>query len=108
MSRKHPETRYVIVRQVAQYPAVADTWTVVYYRTNENLSHHESEGEARAAVKRYKQADQRRARQARPIGVLAPCGALADFINEPPQPVDDGSCDPLYGQRMDSADCGEN
>ena len=27
---------------------------------------------------------------------------------EPPQPVDDGSCDPLYGQRMDSADMGEN
>jgi hypothetical protein len=28
-------------------------------------------------------------------------------INEPPQPIDDGSCDPLYGQRMDSADMGE-
>jgi hypothetical protein len=27
--------------------------------------------------------------------------------NEPPHPVDDGSCDPLYGQRMDSADCRE-
>lgn len=26
---------------------------------------------------------------------------------EPPPPVDDGSCDPLYGQRMDSADMGE-
>lgn len=26
---------------------------------------------------------------------------------EPPQPTDDGSCDPLYGQRMDSADLGE-
>jgi hypothetical protein len=26
---------------------------------------------------------------------------------EPPQPVDDGGCDPLYGQRMDSADMGE-
>lgn len=28
-------------------------------------------------------------------------------IEEPPQPIDDGSCDPLYGQRMDSADMGE-
>lgn len=27
---------------------------------------------------------------------------------EPPMPIDDGSCDPLYGQRMDSADMGEN
>jgi hypothetical protein len=27
---------------------------------------------------------------------------------EPLRPVDDGSCDPLYGQRMDSADMGEN
>jgi hypothetical protein len=26
---------------------------------------------------------------------------------EPPQPIDDGSCDPLYGQRIDSADMGE-
>jgi hypothetical protein len=26
---------------------------------------------------------------------------------EAPQPVDDGSCDPLYGERMDSADMGE-
>lgn len=32
--------------------------------------------------------------------------APIDF-DEPPQPVDDGSCDPLYGQRMDSADMGE-
>ncbi len=31
----------------------------------------------------------------------------ANFVDEPPQPVDDGSCDPLYGQRMDSADMGE-
>jgi hypothetical protein len=29
-----------------------------------------------------------------------------DF-EEPPQPVDDGSRDSLYGQRMDSADMGE-
>lgn len=27
---------------------------------------------------------------------------------EPPTPVDDGGCDPLRGQRMDSADVGEN
>ena len=26
---------------------------------------------------------------------------------EPPQPIDDGSCDPLRGQRMDSTDLGE-
>jgi hypothetical protein len=32
----------------------------------------------------------------------------SDVDTEPPPPVDDGSCDPLYGQRMDSADCGEN
>lgn len=32
----------------------------------------------------------------------------ANFVDEPPQPVDDGNCDPLYGQRMDSADVGEN
>ena len=57
------ETEYVIVRQVAQYPAVADTWTVIYGDQNEAISHHESEDEARAAVKRYKAADQRRARQ---------------------------------------------
>lgn len=31
----------------------------------------------------------------------------ADTQEEPPQPVDDGSCDPLYGQRIDSADMGE-
>lgn len=30
-----------------------------------------------------------------------------DDTDEPPPPVDDGSCDPLYGQRMDSADMGE-
>lgn len=33
--------------------------------------------------------------------------AMLEFIDEPPQPVDDGGCDPLYGQRMDSADLGE-
>lgn len=64
MSRKHPENCYVIVRNVAQYPAVADTWTVVYFVSHENLSHHESESAACAAVKRYEEADQRRARQA--------------------------------------------
>lgn len=31
-----------------------------------------------------------------------------DASHEPSPPVDDGSCDPLYGQRMDSADMGEN
>jgi hypothetical protein len=30
-----------------------------------------------------------------------------DYLDEPPQSVDDGGCDPLYGLRMDSADLGE-
>ncbi len=29
-------------------------------------------------------------------------------VEEPPQPIDDGSCDPLFGERMDSADMGES
>ena len=29
------------------------------------------------------------------------------LVQEPLEPVDDGSCDPLYGQRIDSADMGE-
>ena len=52
--------QYVIVRKIAQYPSVADTWTVVYGDQNEAISHHESESAARAAVKRYKDADRRR------------------------------------------------
>jgi hypothetical protein len=32
----------------------------------------------------------------------------AELRPEPPQPDDDGSCDPLHGQRMDSADVEEN
>jgi len=31
-----------------------------------------------------------------------------NIAEEPPPPIDDGSCDPLYGLRIDSADCGEN
>lgn len=58
MNRK---PQYVIVRQVAQYPAVADTWSVVYGDANEAISHHEHEDDARAAVARYKAADKRRA-----------------------------------------------
>jgi hypothetical protein len=36
------------------------TFVVVYLPTNENLSHHESMAEARAAVRRYQAADTRR------------------------------------------------
>ena len=39
-------------------------------------------------------------------GKLTP--EFAHLEGDPPAPVDDGSCDPLYGQRMDSADMGEN
>ena len=60
---RNTRIEYVIVRNVAQYPAVVDTYSVVVLGSHENLSHHESESEARAAVKRYKEADQRRARQ---------------------------------------------
>jgi hypothetical protein len=45
----------------------------------------------------------------RPYGHAGDHRCLASDVDaEPPAPVDDGSCDPLYGQRMDSADCGEN
>jgi hypothetical protein len=37
-----------------------DTFTVVYDETRENLSHHESLAEARAAIRRYQAADKRR------------------------------------------------
>ncbi len=39
--------------------------------------------------------------------LVADATEATDFVNEPPQPIDDGSCDPLYGLRMDSADMGE-
>lgn len=64
-------TRYVIVRQIAHYPAVADTWTVVCGGANEHVSHHETEGEARSAVARYKAGDKRRAAQARRQAAIA-------------------------------------
>ena len=54
-------THYVIVRTLAQYPAVADTCSVVVLGSHENLSHHESESAAHMAVKGYKAADRRRA-----------------------------------------------
>jgi hypothetical protein len=44
-----------------------------------------------------------------PASVLAV--RLPSEMNDPhgePPCIDDGSCDPLYGQRMDSADMGEN
>ena len=37
------------------------TYTVSYQPTGENISHHESVSEARAAAKRYHEADKRRA-----------------------------------------------
>lgn len=37
------------------------TYTVSFEPTGENLSHHESAAEARAAAKRYREADKRRA-----------------------------------------------
>lgn len=37
------------------------TWTVVFNPTHENISHHESNAEAEAAVARYRAADHRRA-----------------------------------------------
>lgn len=83
MSKKHPGTSYVIVRNVAQYPAVADTWTVVYFPTHENLSHYESESEARAAVRRYKDADARRPTRAdmlKPLTEDRSLGKLLDGI----------------------------
>lgn len=39
-----------------------ETWAVVYLPSNENISHHETKGEALAAIERYKAADNRRAR----------------------------------------------
>jgi hypothetical protein len=54
---------YKIVRRAAQYPAAADTWTVIVVDSCESLSHHESEAEARAAIRRYVSADARRRRQ---------------------------------------------
>jgi hypothetical protein len=51
---------YKIVRKAAEYPAVSDTFTVIDVASCDSLSHHESEAEARAAVRRYEQADTRR------------------------------------------------
>jgi hypothetical protein len=56
-------TEYKIIRSNAQYPAVFDTWTVIVVEGSEAISHHESEAEARAAIKRYQAADRRRAKQ---------------------------------------------
>lgn len=38
---------------------------------------------------------------------IAKAEAREDCHDEPPATIDDGSCDPLFGQRMDSADCGD-
>lgn len=54
--------KYVIVRNTPG--TVADTWSVLYPHTDEALSHHETEAEARAARERYKAADRRRKRNA--------------------------------------------
>jgi hypothetical protein len=48
------------MRKAAEYPAVLDTFTVIDVASCDSLSHHESEAEARAAVRRYEQADTRR------------------------------------------------
>jgi hypothetical protein len=58
----HPKIKYVIVRNMA-----TDTYSVQYVPTSENLSHHESEGEARTAVQRYEAADKRRADHERKV-----------------------------------------
>jgi hypothetical protein len=46
--------------QSCRVPAVADTFTVIDVASCDSLSHHESEDEARAAVRRYEQAGTRR------------------------------------------------
>lgn len=55
------EKKYVIARTPsppdAEHPG--NTWTVVF-QTRENLSHHETEAEARAAIHRYEANDKRR------------------------------------------------
>ena len=53
---------YKIIRCQAQYPALVDTWIVTTggFEGFETLSHHDSEVEARVAVKRYQAADNRR------------------------------------------------
>jgi hypothetical protein len=62
MIRKQP-IHYVIVRKLAEYPAHADTWSIVVHGSYEAISHHESATEAHAARETYKQADRRRRRQ---------------------------------------------
>lgn len=49
--QRHAVGKYVIARAPAEYPAVADTFTV-FYEARENISHHESFAEARAALSR--------------------------------------------------------
>jgi len=41
---------------------IAETWAVVYIPTNENISHHETASQAIQAIKRYREADARRAK----------------------------------------------
>jgi hypothetical protein len=53
---------YKLVRKAAQYPAVADTFTVIVVETCEAISHHESAAEANAAIRRYEAADKRRSK----------------------------------------------
>jgi|GEM_PF-1978230 len=72
--------------------------------------------EAKARAKYFLSDEYQRAcEMSRPLGyaqVIRNGECVADFFrdedSEPAEPVDDGSCDPLYGQRMDSADMGEN
>lgn len=55
------EQKYVIARTPSPPEAEhsGDTFTVVW-QSRENLSHHETEAEARAAIRRYEAADKRR------------------------------------------------
>lgn len=57
MTQHHAVKKYTIAREDG---LIADTFTVVY-DGRENLSHHESAPEARAAIVRYEAADRRRA-----------------------------------------------
>lgn len=51
---------YVIVHEPEGYPGAAETYHVLVAETGEQISHHESRGEAIAACNRYAEADERR------------------------------------------------
>ena len=55
----HAVTKYVIARIPAEYPAQAETFTVVY-EVRENVSHHETLAEARKALAEYEERDRLR------------------------------------------------